>query len=218
MKLSINIFLTLDGVMQGPGSPQEDTSDGFSAGGWLVPHFDADLGAFVDGYFQEAEAFLYGRSTYEIMAAYWPAVTDPQDSIAAKLNTYQKYVVSSTLTDVDASWAHSTVLHGDPLVAVCELKKQPGKELQVHGCRQLALALHTAGLVDIYRLMIFPVLVGAGKRLFDANGPTSGFRTVSSTVTGAGVTALVLEPGPFTTGGFTVANGKEVTDEVVPRP
>jgi dihydrofolate reductase len=211
MKISLNIFLTLDGVMQGPGNPDEDRSGGFERGGWVAPHFDDDLGRFVDGYFDEAEAFLFGRYTYDVMAAHWPLVTDPEYTVATTLNTYPKYVVSSTLTDAGASWANSTVIRGDFLAAIRDLKKQPGKELQVHGCAQLARALHAAGLVDVYRLMIFPVAVGAGKRLFDADGPASGFTTVSSTVTGNGVTALVLEPTPFSNGAFTVVDGQEVT-------
>jgi dihydrofolate reductase len=210
VKLSINIFLTLDGVMQSPGAPDEDRSGGFERGGWVVPHFDEDLGRFVGGYFGQAEAFLYGRRTYEIMAAHWPSVVDPEDTVAAKLNTYPKYVVSGTL--IDASWENSTVVGGDFLAAIRDLKKQPGKELQVHGCSQLAPALHAAGLVDIYRLMVFPVVVGTGKRLFDTAGPAAGFRTVSSTVTGKGVTALVLEPTPFSNGAFAVVDGQSVTN------
>jgi dihydrofolate reductase len=211
MKLSVNIFLTLDGVMQSPGAPDEDPSGGFAKGGWVVPHFDADLGAFVERYFEQTDALLYGRKTYEIMAAHWPNVTDPDDRVAAMLNAAPKYVVSSTLTDADASWKNSTVLRGDFLAAVRELKQQPGKELQVHGNWQLSQALHEAGLIDVYRLMMFPVVVGAGKRLFDTSGPASGFRTVSSLVTNTGVIALELEPVPFAVGAYVVDDGKSIT-------
>jgi dihydrofolate reductase len=207
MKLSLNAFLTLDGVMQGPGAPDEDPSGGFDSGGWVFPYADEDFGRFVDGYFQQAEAFLFGRHTYQIMADYWPAVTDPANASARMLNTYRKYVVSSTLTDAGAGWANSTVVRGDFLAAIRDLKKQPGQEMQMHGNWQLARALHAAGLIDVYRLMIFPVTVGAGKRLFDGSGPVTGFRTVSSTTTAAGVTALVLEPAPFTVGAFAAVSG-----------
>ncbi|MFI5956847.1 dihydrofolate reductase family protein [Cryptosporangium sp. NPDC051539] len=204
MKLSVNIFLTLDGVMQGPGGPKEDTSGGFERGGWVVPHFDEAGGAFVSRYFEQAEAFLYGRLTYQIMAAHWPLVTDPADPVAGRLNTYPKYVVSSTLTDAEASWENSTVLRGDFLAAIRELKQQPGKELQVHGCAQLARTLHEAGLIDVYRLMIFPVTVGDGKRLFSPGAPATGFRTVSAETTSTGVSLLTLEPVPFAAGDFTI--------------
>ncbi|SHM27448.1 dihydrofolate reductase family protein [Cryptosporangium aurantiacum] len=202
MKLSVNIFLTLDGVMQGPGGREEDTSGGFDHGGWVVPHFDERLGQIVDEYFQQADAFLYGRGTYQIMAAHWPTVTDTDDPVATKFNAYPKYVVSNSLTDAEASWEHSTVLRGDALAAIRDLKKQPGNELQVHGCWQLARSLHAAGLIDVYRLLVFPVVVGSGKRLFDADGPASGYRTVSAETTPAGVTSLVLEPVPFSAGDF----------------
>lgn len=212
MKLSVNMFTTLDGVVQGPGSPDEDTSGGFDRGGWVVPFFDEALGRFVDGYFQQTEALLYGRRTYQIMAAHWPLVTDPDDVVAARLNTLPKYVVSSTLTDADASWENSTVVRGDLLAAVRDLKKQPGKELQLHGCAELARALHAAGLIDVYRVMVFPVTVGDGKRLFGPDAPARGFRTVSAETTSTGVTALTLEPVPFAAGGFAVVDGASQTN------
>ncbi|GAA3390848.1 dihydrofolate reductase family protein [Cryptosporangium minutisporangium] len=207
MKLSVNMFTTLDGVVQGPGAPDEDRSGGFDRGGWVVPFFDDALGRFVDAYFQQTEALLYGRLTYQIMAAHWPLVTDPDDVVAAKLNTLPKHVVSNTLTDADASWQNSTVIRGEVLAAVRDLKKQPGKELQLHGCAQLARTLHSAGLIDVYRVMVFPVTVGDGKRLFAPDAPPSGFRTVSAETTPTGVTALVLEPVPFAAGGFAVVDG-----------
>jgi dihydrofolate reductase len=143
------------------------------------------------------------------MAAHWPSVTDPDDAVAARLNTGPKYVVSSTLADADASWTNTTVLRGDVLTAVRELKSRPGGELQIHGSAQLARTLHTAGLVDIYRVLVFPVTVGAGKRLFDPEAPASGFRTVSAETTSTGVMSLVLEPVPFSVGDVTVTSGKQ---------
>lgn len=209
MKLSVNMFMTLDGVVQGPGRPDEDTSGGFTRGGWVIPHFGDDWGRIIGGWFAQTEALLFGRFTYQLMAAFWPKVTDSGDPIAAQLNTRRKYVVSGTLSDAEASWANSTVVRGDVLAAVRELKEQPGNELQVHGCARLARTLHAAGLVDVYRLLIFPVTVGEGKRLFDRQAPAFGFRTVSAETTSTGVTSLVLEPVPFTTGGVTVVDGKE---------
>ncbi|MFG1923552.1 dihydrofolate reductase family protein [Cryptosporangium sp. NPDC048952] len=211
MKLSVNMFMTLDGVVQGPGAPDEDTSGGFTRGGWVASHFDDALGRFVDGYFQQAEALLYGRLTYQIMAAFWPQVTDTDDGVAVPLNTLPKYVVSNTLTE--ATWNNSSIISGDFLAAIRDLKKQPGKELQLHGCAQLARTLHDAGLIDVYRIMVFPVVVGDGKRLFAAQGPATGFRTVSSETTSTGVTALTLEPVPYATAGFTVVDGKEQIKE-----
>lgn len=125
------------------------------------------------------------------------------------LDTLPKYVVSSTLTDADANWENSTVIRGDFLAAIRDLRKQPGKELQLHGCAQLARTLHGAGLIDVYRVMVCPVTVGDGKPLFGADAPATGFRTVSSETTSKGVTALVLEPVPYATAGFTVVDGKE---------
>jgi dihydrofolate reductase len=205
MKLSVNIFSTLDGVVQGPGAPEEDPSGGFERGGWLVPYGDEDFGRIVDGWFQKTEAFLLGRTTYQLMQGYWPQVTDPDNPVATKLNTYPKYVVSETFSDDDASWANSTVVRGDVLEHIRKLKEQPGEgELQVHGSWQLANSLHEAGLVDIYRLLVFPVVVGPGKRLFAPEGRASAFQTVSSETTAAGCTHLVLEPRPFVSGAYVV--------------
>jgi dihydrofolate reductase len=208
MKLSVNMFMTLDGVVQSPGGPDEDPSGGFTRGGWVMPHFGDDWGRVVGGWFDRTEALLFGRFTYQVMAAFWPSVTDPADPVAGRLNTRPKYVVSSTLSDADATWANSTVVRGDFLSAVRDLKEQPGDELQVHGSAQLARALHAAGLVDLYRVVIFPVTVGDGKRLFDPQGPASGFRTVSAETLSTGITALVLEPVPFTAGNAAINDSK----------
>jgi dihydrofolate reductase len=209
MKLSVHMFMTLDGVVQSPGGADEDTSGGFTRGGWVMPHFDDDLGQVVSGWFQQTDAVLFGRRTYETMAAFWPTVTDPDNPAATALNTHPKYVVSNTLTDAEAGWGNSTVIRGDFLAAIRDLKKRPGGELQVHGSAQLARTLHAAGLVDVYRILIFPITVGDGKRLFGPDAPASGFRTVSGATTPAGVTALELEPVPFSAGGVTVVDGKE---------
>jgi dihydrofolate reductase len=213
MKLSVNAFLTLDGVMQSPGAPDEDRSGGFEAGGWQASLFDPDVARIIEGeWFGSVEAFLLGRYTYQVMQPFWTMVTDPADTTAALLNGLPKYVVTGSLGATEANWANSTVLGADFLDRVRELKAKPGGELQVHGSWQLAQTLHLAGLVDVYRLLIFPVVVGAGKRLFAPDGVQSGFRTVKSQVTGGGATFLVLEPAPFTAGSYAVVDGKDVVD------
>lgn len=212
MQLSVNIFLSLDGVMQGPGGPDEDASGGFERGGWLVPHFDVDVGRIVDSWFGPADAILLGRTTYQMMRTYWAAVTDQDDVVAVALNTYRKYVVSTTLSDDEAGWQNSTVIRDDILGTIRGLKQQPGRELQVHGSWQLARSLHDAGVVDIYRLLYFPVVVGGGKRLFDDNAVPSSYRLIESKTTGSGAFALTLQPTEFGAGEFVVRDGKEATE------
>ena len=171
MELTVHEFLTVDGVMQGPGGADEDTTDGFTRGGWIVPFADEDFGAIVTGWFGRAKAILLGRTTYSMMHPYWSQVTDPDNLVAAKLNGLPKYVASETLRD--PAWHNTTVLSGDVITQVKQLKQQPGGELQVHGSWGLARSLHQAGLIDEYRLLVAPVTVGAGKRLFtEGSGPT----------------------------------------------
>jgi dihydrofolate reductase len=208
MKLVVHEFLTLDGVMQGPGGVDEDPSNGFDRGGWIVPFTDDEgFGTVVDSWFQKVDTFLLGRSTYEMMHTYWVQVTDPDNPVAVKLNNLPKVVASSTLRDPE--WKATTVLDGDPVEAVAALKARDGGELQVHGSWQLANALHKAGLVDEYRLLIFPVCVGSGKRLFE-DGPATGFTVAESRTLGNGTAYLVLRPAPFAQGGFEVVDGKGV--------
>lgn len=208
MKLTVHTFVTLDGVMQGPGGADEDTSNGFDRGGWVVPHIDEDFGRIVDGWFAQVDEFLLGRTTYDMMQAFWSQITDPADRVAAALNTLPKHVVSTTLTD--PTWQNTTVISTDVVGAVSALKDKPGRELQVHGSWQLVRTLHDAGLVDEYRLMVFPVVLGSGKRLFAEGAATSGFTLVDSDVTSAGVIYQVLRPAEFRTGGITIEDGKEV--------
>jgi dihydrofolate reductase len=211
MKLIVHTFLTLDGVMQGPGGAEEDTSDGFDRGGWLVPYVDQGFGEVVNGWFERADAFLLGRTTYQLMEPYWTQVDDPANEVAAKLNGLPKFVVSSTLRD--PSWNASTVLSGDVLDEVAQLKQRPGAELQVHGSWRLASTLHEAGLVDEYRLLVFPVTVGRGKRLFSDAAPARGYTLVDSRATSTGVVYSVLQPEPFRVGNVAVEEGREAIRE-----
>jgi dihydrofolate reductase len=192
MQLTSTMFLSVDGVYQGPGGPTEDPSDGFDRGGWLVPHFDEQTGEFMDSVFENVDAFLLGRRTYDIFAASWPNSTDPNDPIATKLNTLPKYVASTTLKDPE--WANTTVIEGDVADAVRELKQRDGGELQVHGSGQLVRFLLEQDLLDRLNLLVFPVIVGAGRRLFPESGIATGLALDESRTTPSGVTISVYRP------------------------
>jgi dihydrofolate reductase len=192
MQLTVTAFLSVDGVHQGPGGPGEDRSGGFDRGGWLVPHFDEATGQFIDEVFAQVDAFLLGRRTYDIFAAFWPDVTDPDDPVAGRLNTLPKYVASTTLED--PKWANTTVLGGDLASAVRELKQREGRELQVHGSGALVRFLLDNDLVDRLNLLVFPVIVGAGRRLFPDEGVATGLALDESRTTPSGVTISVYRP------------------------
>jgi len=208
MRLTVNLFVTQDGVYQSPGAREEDPRDGFEFGGWLPPHVDDDFNRIVGGWFEHTEAMLLGRYTYDVMAAHWPNVTDPDDEGAALLNTVPKYLVSSTTSGAD--WANTTVISTDPIDRIRDLKSRPGGELQVHGSGALARSLHDAGLVDEFRLLVFPVVVGAGKRLFGEGAAPSAFELAHTEATGSGVVYQVLRPIPFRAGGIVIEDGREV--------
>ncbi|MFB6552353.1 dihydrofolate reductase family protein [Streptomyces sp. NPDC056405] len=184
-KLVLTTFITLDGVYQAPGGPREDTRDGFEQGGWSVPYGDEDFGRFVDEVFGRVGAFLLGRRTYDIFASYWPKMTDPADPVASKLNGLPKYVASTTLTD--PGWAGTTVLGGDLAKEVTALKERTDGELQVHGSGALAGSLLALDLVDTVHLLTFPVVLGAGRRLFAEGALPTAFRHTGGRVTAAGV-------------------------------
>ena len=192
MQLTVTTFLSVDGVYQGPGGPDEDRSGGFDRGGWLVPHFDDSTGEFMTSIFQKVDAFLLGRRTYEIFAASWPKATDPNDLVATKLNTLPKHVASTALTE--SEWANSRVIEGDVADAVRDLKERKGGELQVHGSGQLVRFLLEHDLVDRLNLLVFPVIVGAGRRLFPASGMATGLALDESRTTPSGVTVSVYRP------------------------
>jgi len=207
MELTVHEFLTTDGVMQGPGGADEDTSGGFTHGGWIVPFADEDFGAIVTGWFGRAEAILLGRTTYSMMYPYWSQVTDPDNLVAAKLNGLPKYVASSTLRD--PAWHNTAELSGDVIAQVKQLKQRPGGELQVHGSCGLARSLHRAGLVDEYRLLVAPVTVGAGKRLFTEDAPAMGYTLADSRTTSRGAVYSALRPAQFEVGTVGVVEGRE---------
>ena len=189
-KLVVTTFVTVDGVYQAPGGPEEDRSGGFEQGGWLAPHFDEAGGAFMGEVFSRAGSFLLGRKTYEIFAGYWPQVTDENNPVASALNRLPKYVASRSLENAD--WQHSTVIR-DVASEVAALKEQPGGELQVHGSGNLIRTLLEHELVDVYNLLVFPVVLGAGKRLFPEGVTPAGLRLTNSQATKKGVVILSYE-------------------------
>jgi dihydrofolate reductase len=192
MKLTTITHVSIDGVMQGLGGPDEDRRGGFERGGWAPPLFDNEAAMFLNQVYQRADAFLFGRRTYEIFAGYWGAMADPANPIAAALNTRPKYVASTTLTD--PQWADTTVLSGDVAAAVGELKAKPAGELQVHGSGNLVRWLFGNHLVDEIILLTYPVVIGQGTRLFPATGPDIALELVESRSTPKGITIQVYRP------------------------
>jgi len=190
-KLVVGSFLTLDGVMQAPGGPNEDREGGFRHGGWLVPYFDQKFGEIMTEWTQRAGSFLLGRKTYEIFAASWPKSTDPADEIAAALNTRPKFVASRTLDKV--TWNNSRLLKGDVAEEVAKLKVQDGGEIQVHGSSELLQTLLKQNMVDTLRIWQFPVVVGTGKRLFGEGTIPVSFRLVDTQQTATGAVLHVYE-------------------------
>jgi dihydrofolate reductase len=190
-KLTLTQFVTLEGVVQSPGGPDEDPSSGFAKGGWLPPFADDPLfGEVMGARFDKAGGFVLGRRTYEIFAAWWPNVGD-EDPTAAKLNHLPKYVASTTLGSVD--WEHTTILDGDVVEAVTQLKGEGGGELQIHGSGRLAQTLMRHNLIDVYELLVFPVVLGEGKRLFET-GIDRSMSLASSRATDSGLVVLTYEP------------------------
>jgi dihydrofolate reductase len=196
MKLTTTTHVSVDGVMQGLGGPDEDPSGGFERGGWAIPLFDDDAATFTDQVYQRADAFLFGRRTYEIFAGSWGTGSWGADQgnnpISVALNTTPKYVASTTLTDPE--WADTTVLSGDVAAAVGELKAKQEGELQVHGSGSLVRWLLDHQLVDEIILLTYPLVIGQGTRLFPDTGPDAALDLVESRATPSGVTIQVYRP------------------------
>lgn len=218
MLLSVNIFMTLDGVNQARGAPEEDTRGEFSHGGWLMSVFGEGCGQAVDRWFENCGALLLGRHTYDTFASHWPQVTDPEDPAADLINASQKYVVTSS--PVGDVWADTTTALGDDFLD--EIARFKGvthsKELQVHGSIQLAQTLHKAGLVDLYRFLIAPVTVGPGFGIFKDGGPSYNMHVVHGAVTDKGVFDVEMTPADFEDRKtVSIEYGKEVVVQTRPR-
>jgi dihydrofolate reductase len=192
-KVIVNEFMTLDGVVQAPGGDEEDTSGGFEHGGWHMPFMDEVAQKDVLEGINEAGGFLLGRRTYEIFAAYWPNASEEEQVIAEPLNTKPKYVASTTLAE-PLEWQNSTLLQGDVPEAVAALKQEDGGDLHVIGSSDLVQTLIENDLVDELRVMIDPLLVGGGKRIFRDDGALKPMRLLDSQVTSTG--ALLARYAP----------------------
>jgi dihydrofolate reductase len=198
-RLIVTTFVTLDGVMQGPGGPEEDTSGGFTQGGWTVPHFDEQVGAFMGETMGVPFDLVLGRRTYDIFAGFWPNASEEEGG--APLNAATKYVASRGRPEL--TWERSVLLGPDPVAAIRVLKGEDGPELQVHGSGDLLQTLVGTDLVDEYRVIVFPVLVGAGKRLFGDGTAPRGLRLLESRVSGSGVVmSRYATEGDVRTGSF----------------
>jgi dihydrofolate reductase len=198
-KLIVSTFLTIDGVMQAPGAPEEDDSGGFTHGGWSVNYWDDLMGEVMTEAFSVPFDLLLGRRTYEIFAAYWPHA--PEEAGAKPLNDATKYVVSHGRPALE--WSPSILVEGEAAEGVAELKETDGPELQVHGSGNLVQTLMRHSLVDEYRLWVFPLVIGSGKRLFADGTIPAGLKLVDSKVSTTGVVIGTFEPaGEIVTGSF----------------
>ena len=198
-RLTANTFLTLDGVMQAPGGPKEDTEGGFAQGGWSVNYWDDRMGELMGEVMAGPFALVLGRRTYDIFAGHWPHAGD--DPAAKPLNEATKHVASRGRPEL--AWSNSQLIEGDAAEGVAALKREDGPELQVHGSANLLQTLVRHNLVDRYRLWVFPVVIGSGKRLFADGTVPAGLRLVESTVSTTGVVIGTYEPaGELVTGSF----------------
>jgi dihydrofolate reductase len=191
MKLTASMMVSLDGVYQGPGGPDEDRGGGFDRGGWTAAYGDEEGWQFLNSYFERADAFLLGRKTWEIFEAYWPH-HDAGDPVSHGINVLPKYVPSTSLKD--PNWQNTHVIDGDVEAAVRELKAKPGRELQVHGSGALLRWLLERDLVDELNLRLYPVVVGDGQRLFPEHGQTHNMELVESRALPSGLTLLTYRP------------------------
>ena len=209
-KLTVNTFMTLDGVMQAPGGPEEDPSGGFTYGGWSVNYWDEAMGQIMGEAMGTPFDLVLGRKTYEIFAAHWPHV---DDEAGRSLNSATKYVASRTLKSLE--WEPSVLIEGDVAEGIAEIKKQDGPELQVHGSANLIQTLLRHELIDMFRIWTFPLVLGSGKRLFDDGTLPSNLRLVDSKVSSTGVVIGTYEPaGEVKPGSFAL---DEPTEEEMKR-
>jgi dihydrofolate reductase len=198
-KLIVTTFVTLDGVMQAPGGPEEDPTGGFTYGGWSFNYWDDIMGQVMGELMARPSELLLGRRTYEIFAAYWPHIKD--DPVADKLNSARKYVVSRTLDEV--KWNNSSLIKGNVVQAIRNLKGQKGPEIQVHGSGNLIQTLLEHNLIDEFKVWIFPVTIGKGKRLFGGGTQPAGLKLIDSKISTTGVIIATYEPaGELKTGSF----------------
>ena len=209
-KLAVSTFLTLDGVMQAPGGPEEDPSGGFAHGGWSVNYWDDDMAQFMAERMSVPFDLVLGRRTYEIFAAHWPNA--PEEAGAKPLNEAKKHVATRTLKSLE--WQNSFVIEGDVAASVARLKEEDGPELQVHGSSNLIQTLLRTNLIDEFRLMIFPVVVGQGKRLFADGTLPSGLKVTDSKVSSTGVVIGTYVPaGEIPIGSFALDEPTEAEVE-----
>ncbi|MFO1392934.1 MAG: dihydrofolate reductase family protein [Steroidobacteraceae bacterium] len=209
-KLIASTFVSLDGVMQAPGAPDEDPAQGFALGGWTFTYWDEVMAQSMVGFDGRDRELVLGRKTYEIFEAHWP-YQPADDPTAQSLNAARKHVASRTLSSL--GWNNSTLLGDDVVAAVAALKRQPGSDLQIIGSGNLIQTFQAASLVDEYNLWIFPVVLGRGKRLFEATAKPAAMRLVSSKVSGTGVLLTTYVPaGDVPLGSFaqTQPSAKEV--------
>jgi dihydrofolate reductase len=192
MKLTTTTQVSVDGVMEGNGRRHENRRGGVERGGWARPLFDNEAMTFVNQVYQGADAFLFGRKTYDLFAGYWGVMDPSENAIAEALNTKPKYVASNTLTE--PRWPDTTVLSGDVAAAIGELKAKPGGELQVHGSGALTRWLLENELIDEINLLIVPVVVGQGMRLFPDTGPDIALDLIDSRAFPKGITIQVYRP------------------------
>lgn len=209
-KLIASTFVSLDGVMQAPGAPEEDPTGGFAFGGWTFNFWDEAMGESMDGFDAKERDLVLGRRTYEIFEAYWP-YQPADDPIARNLNAARKHVASRTLKQLQ--WNNSTLLQGDVAKAVAALKSEAGPDLQIIGSGNLIQALRAASLIDEYNVWTFPVVLGRGKRLFEAGAKPGALRLVTSRTSATGVVMSTYQPaGDVPLGSFAQAapSAKEI--------
>lgn len=201
-------FVSLDGIMQAPGGPEEDSVGGFALGGWTFPHFDAALGGVMGQIFSQPFELLLGRKTYDIFAAHWPHVTDPNDPIAGLFNRVTKHVASRG--NPKLAWQNSRWLGEDTVASLKQIKQEDGPDLLVQGSSDLLQTLWNHGLVDELTVLIFPVVLGRGKRLFSEGAVPAGLKLVRSQSYPTGVVVATYRPdGAVKTGSFQLAEPSE---------